>query len=39
MALRQLILLPWMLARAGQPGFEGVPAFVANALSELRVLI
>jgi Ser/Thr protein kinase RdoA (MazF antagonist) len=39
LALRQLILLPWMLAHAGQPGFEDVSSVVANALRKLRVLV
>ena len=38
LALRQLILLPWLLERAGQPGFEDVPMLVDRALRELRGL-
>jgi Ser/Thr protein kinase RdoA (MazF antagonist) len=39
LALRQLILLPWLLTRAGQPGFENVSMLVTNSLRELRSLV
>jgi Ser/Thr protein kinase RdoA (MazF antagonist) len=39
LALRQLILLPWLLARADQPGFENVSGLVTSALLELRRLV
>jgi Ser/Thr protein kinase RdoA (MazF antagonist) len=39
LALRRLILLPWMLQHVTQPEVQDwVPAFVTNALRELRAL-